>query len=388
MKFCDIWTITKKEMRSCINDKIILLTILILPFVLVTGFSFLTSMVAENSDKVTEETDFVAYSVNTPEYMRDAFSEFGITDIKDSEVEKKKESIADKECNLLILFPEDFSIGTMENASELSNINIWYNSSDNKSLNLYSCVNAYFSALQPKAFTVNESADETYDLVTERDVFGETVGQMVPLLLIMAVFMGCMNLSAEIIAGDKERGFLNTILISPISRYSIVAGKALSIYIISIISAISAFIGLIFSLPQISRTMDLATTETYSISEYIVLFILTILVAFTLTIMLLIVSVLAKSLKQATTITPSIVMVLSIASIMTSTAAFQEMVDSLGIWNALIPVWNIMLGLKYIVTFDWNALFIVISCCVDVVFCVLAIIFVGKCFKSERIINN
>jgi sodium transport system permease protein len=51
---------------------------------------------------------------------------------------------------------------------------------------------------------------------------------MVPLFLLMAVFMGGMHLAIDATAGERERGSLEPLLLNPVTRLSIVAGKWLA----------------------------------------------------------------------------------------------------------------------------------------------------------------
>lgn len=96
----------------------------------------------------------------------------------------------------------------------------------------------------------------------------------------MVVFITIMNISAEAIAGDKERGFLNTVLVTPVSRGSIATGKAVSIYILAVIGGLSTFGGMIVSLPKMAKATDLNVKIVYTFSDYALLFAVTVNIVF------------------------------------------------------------------------------------------------------------
>ncbi|MFQ7035420.1 MAG: ABC transporter permease subunit [Candidatus Borkfalkia sp.] len=52
-----------------------------------------------------------------------------------------------------------------------------------------------------------------------------------------------MGIAPESIAGEKERGTIATLLVTPIKRSELVVGKVLSLSALSSLSAISSFIG-------------------------------------------------------------------------------------------------------------------------------------------------
>lgn len=197
-----------------------------------------------------------------------------------------------------------------------------------------------------------------------------------------------MNLAAESVAGDKERGFLNTMLISPVKRSSIAAGKAVFVLIAAMIGGLSSFIGMAVSLPKLAEAMELDVGFRYNVTEYILLFVIAIMAVFSLASILLIISTLAKDVKQATHVAPIIMMVLMVAGILSAAEGFKPMIESLGMINNIIPAWNSMLLMGDIIKLEYSVNNALISCGVNIVFSILTICLVGRCFESERIVNG
>lgn len=380
----DILTITKKELKSCFSDKMILVQIVLLPFIIVSGYAMLMSTMAESGVE-TENSDYTAYCVNTPEYMTDVFSELGINSTE-LDIDTIKNQISEKKCDLLVVFPDDFAIAETAE-TELSDVQIWYNSENTDSSTIYNMTVEILNAFQPKAFTINSDADINYDYGDENYLVKKMLGTLLPTMILMSVFMVCMNLAAESVAGDKERGFLNTMLITPVKRSSIAAGKSLCVFIAAIIGGISAFLGMAGSLPKMAKSTGATESISYSFSEYLLLFGVTITAVFALAGILLVLSTLAKDVKQATTIAPVFMMILMIASMLTMVESFGETVDKLGMINACIPAWNTMVVMQDIIVCDYSSTFVIITCAVNVVFSAIAVFVVGRLFENERIVN-
>src|SRR6202163_320641 len=63
------------------------------------------------------------------------------------------------------------------------------------------------------------------NVVSPEKVAGETYGGLIPYLVILMCMTGAMYPAMDLTAGEKERGTMETILSSPISRMHLVLGK-------------------------------------------------------------------------------------------------------------------------------------------------------------------
>jgi sodium transport system permease protein len=99
--------------------------------------------------------------------------------------------------------------------------------------------------------------------ILERDyaTAGDRAGRafaMLPLFLLLAAFIGGMGVAADVTAGERERGSLESLLIHPISRESIVAGKwlAVSAAALATVALATAMSYLVLQHPRLA-TLDL-----------------------------------------------------------------------------------------------------------------------------------
>lgn len=85
----------------------------------------------------------------------------------------------------------------------------------------------------------------------QREDVGEKIGGMLPYMLIFLCMMGAMIPALDIGAGEKERGTLETLLLSPQSRrtiilakYSVVTGCSITVALLTVISGLAWTLGL------------------------------------------------------------------------------------------------------------------------------------------------
>src|SRR5262249_2125859 len=76
------------------------------------------------------------------------------------------------------------------------------------------------------------------DIATESEVGGSVWSRLFPFLLVMMALTGAFYPAIDLCAGEKERGTMETLLISPASRAEIVMGKFLTVVLASMMTAL------------------------------------------------------------------------------------------------------------------------------------------------------
>src|SRR5208337_3435348 len=76
------------------------------------------------------------------------------------------------------------------------------------------------------------------DVVTVQEVQGNTWSLIFPFLLVMMSLTGAFYPAVDLCAGEKERGTMETLLISPATRAEIVLGKFLTVMLASVMTAV------------------------------------------------------------------------------------------------------------------------------------------------------
>ena len=380
--FKDISTVFKKEIKSILKDKAILLMCILLPFGLMFMEGYLMTAFADTDE--TEEKTYNAYYINAPQELSESLKAIGFSD-KEVDKETTIENIKSKEDKMLVIFPENFTIDP--DGINVPNIEIYYNSSDNDSLKLRENISTLLDTLRPEVFTINADASVKYDLGDEDYQAKNMIASMVPGLLVMTIIYGIMSLASNIIAGDKESNFLNTVLITPVRRSSVAIGKALAVMTAAGASAISAFAGLAYLMSKFNEMLG-EYAVSYAAKDYILTFIVIICEAFALVGLILIISTLAKTARQAQTLSVIPIMVLFLGSFLTSNAGFDGVLTSFGSKNYLIPMWNASYLTKNILLSGVSTTDILITCVINIVFGIFCLGVVSNLFNNEKIVNE
>ena len=248
-------------------------------------------------------------------------------------------------------------------------------------------LSALLDSFRPIVFTINANTEKTYDQGDKSFQAKNMVASMVPGFLIFTIVYGIMVLASNIIAGDKETGFLNTVLITPVSRSSVALGKALAVMTAAAISSISSFAGLAFLMKDFQKMMG-EYAVTYAMTDYFFIFITIMCVTFALVGLILVISTVAKTARSAQTLTVIPIMILFLGSFMTSNAGMQNILTSLGFRNFLIPMWNATYLTKNILLTGFTATEMLITCGINIVFGILCLALISYLFNQEKIVNE
>ena len=194
---------------------------------------------------------------------------------------------------------------------------------------------------------------ETRDLATKDQASGLYVGRFLTLFLIFFLMVGGSAVAVDSIAGEKERGTLETLLTTSIRRADIIGAKMLLVltvsFVITGLQVINLLVYMGFNLIKLPEGL----TVTISPGRALLLLLLYLPVIFLASGSLLLISGLAKTYKEAQLyFTPLFFLFLlpAIAPLFPGLKLRSAM--------ALLPISNISLGVKEILVgrYDWPML--------------------------------
>lgn len=391
----NIITIIKKEFARFFGDKRMVFTTVLMPGLLIyVLYSFMGNGLASQFE--TDE-DYVhqIHTVNLPDSI-ESFSMMDNVNLiaeKESAIDEVKQEIADKDTDTLVVFPEDFdeqvaAYDSLTATSPAPNVEVYYNSTSTESSAAYQLVSyaldSYESALANK-FDVNAAADDSYDLASKEDSTAQFFAMMLPMLMTMFLFSGCMAIAPESIAGEKERGTIATLLVTPIKRSELAIGKIISLSAIGLLSGLSSFVGTMLSLPKLmGDTSDLMDAGVYGATEYVQLLIVTLTTVLVIIGLISIISGFANSVKEAgTAATPLMIVVMLIGvTSMLSGGAPKEFY-----WY-LIPIYNSVQSMNAIFSFTASGVNLAVTAVSNLVYTLLMVVVLTKIFDSEKIMYH
>ena len=386
----NILTVMKKEFARFFLDKRMVLMTLLPAILIYVIYSFmgtaLKSMYAPNADYTP-----LAYAVNMPDSISPMLQSVGmnVQRIDANGAGDAKESVTQKSADLCIIFPLDFdaqveAYDVRTSTGPAPNIEIYYNSTDPNSSAAYSTVcailDAYESSLANK-FDVNRSVGDA-DQATAEDVSASIISSLMPLLMMVFLFSGCMGLAPESIAGEKERGTLATLLVTPLGRSELAAGKILSLATLSFLSGLITAAATILSLPKLmGGAEEMIDAGIYGAADYVFLALIILSTILLLVALISIVSALAKTVKEATS---SVMPLMILVMLVGVTGMFGGGAQKETVYY-LIPLYSSVQSMSGIFSLDYSTVNIVISVLSSLVYAIIGGFALTKMFNSEKV---
>ena len=380
--------IMRKEFARFFKDPRLVLGTLILPGLLIFFvYTLLGSVFYE------KEPSYTLKIVNPSASFAALFEEQDAYTLEEAEalqVEAIKGEIKEGKTDLLIVFPENFDAilvgGAYAPPGEESspNVEVWYDSAQMRSATAYNTVAGLLDTLEDMVssrFDVNLSGGG--DLSTKAEAEASYYAMLLPFLVLTFLFSGCLGIAPESIAGEKERGTIATLLVTPIRRSELVIGKICSLSVLSALSAISSFIGTFLAMPKLMGGNIGDMFAAYTAGDYLALFAVMLSAVLLIVCIISILSAYAKSVKEATAFAMPvmiIVMLLGLSSMIFGTvknpAAF------------LIPAYNCVQMMSQIFSRALSPVCLVITLASNAVYIGLLVFALTKMFKSEKCMFN
>lgn len=393
----NILTVMKKELRRFFGDKRMLMT-LILPGLLIYVIYSLTGGVLSDtmgggdgdteyrvlacrmSDTVQEITHSAGLNISYQKCPDTAEAHSG---------EAIEEAINEGGYHLFLVFPEDFDRAVMAydpaSGEPAPEVQVYYNSASTESAAAYSVMLGVldsFESSMANRFDINRTADVAYDVATDEDMTGMIFSMLMPLLLIMLMFSSCMAMTAESIAGEKERGTIATLLVTPVKRNELAIGKIAALSVMSLLGGLCSFFGVLLSLPKLmgGEAMNIVDASIYTVGDYatILCIILSTILVFVSAIAVL--SALANSVKEAGSLISPLMIVVTIIGV---SGMFGGGDKSLGLF--LIPVYNSVQCISGVFSMCYEPVQILVTVIANIVTAGIFAVVLTRMFNSEKI---
>lgn len=278
-----------------------------------------------------------------------------------------KQEVSEKKIRVLVEIPDD--IDTVAAGSESKQVSIGYYENDVKSEMAKDKLQKFFddyrdgvarAALVARGLSPNILEPfkvQADNVAPPAKVSAAIFGGWIPYLIIIFSFTGAMYPAMDLTAGEKERGTLETILSSPVSRTDLVIGKFLMVMTASVVTAVLSLASVGFAGRHMmsgaqQHTMNLSINPSTVIAVVVMLLPLTVLFAS----MLLAVALLAKSYREAQTYVSPLVFVAIAPAIIGALPGVE-----LNWKTALVPILNTSLVSKEVIggTYHWTTMLMV-----------------------------
>ncbi len=328
----------------------------------------------------SEDYTYRVCVVNAPTWLtEESLSVVGDFDLQMAaeEVADGEQKVKDGELDAYLVFPNGFVIGGTDADGAPYSVRLYINSADTESAMAGQLLTAVISSVQydaPRFFLT------TQDVATEGDLSAMMVSMIGPMLILAMLMTGCMAVAPESIAGEKERGTFATMLITPVKRGYIAAGKVLSLAVISLLSGVCSCAGVVLSLPKLmgEDTISLSALG-YGVAEYASLFGIVLSSVLLMVALVSMLSAWAKSVKEATAMISPVMIIVLLVGIGASFLPMNE-------WYFFcIPLLNSAAALGNVFSMSAQPLFVVITILTNLAVAGGLMWVLSRMFCSEKI---
>jgi len=390
----NIFTIMKKELRRVFFDRKLAVAVFLMPgLTIAIMYSLMGGMIQKMGDDASEHVAIVR-TIDAPEQFIETASlifpdEMDIKQSKATDVEDSLAELEEGNVDALLIFEGDFT----QDSEKLPVIKKYTNSIKDFSVSAGYMVDAVIDSMKTavlaeklgdvektRVFDITNS-----DVAKAEEKAGKAIGMLLPMLLTVFLFAGAMQVGMDTIAGEKERGTLSTMLLTPVNRRDIALGKMISLSIVSLASCLSSLAGVILSLP-FSNTIfggGFSISDlTYGAPEFLLLIMQMLFLSLSFVSIICLLSTLARNIKEAGGYIAPAYMVILVISLSTIFGSPE------GSWGYFIPMYGNIISIKNILTFEYsplNGLFAVIA---TLIFAAVMTLLMVRAFRSERMMKS
>lgn len=377
-------------------------SLFILPIILIAGiYGVMFFLIGKEKSSINEHVSEV-YVQNMPDNFSELMARH--TDCKiniipaGESADTYKDKLLDGTYDLVVVFPENFyeNFKNADAGSALPDIKTFYNPSEDNSgeartrftetyLEEYKQIllKERFGSLD-YAMVFSVDADNPDMIVQDKDkATGKILGSIIPYLITILIFAGAMGLGVDTIAGEKERGTIANLLISPIKRVDIIMGKIVSLAIVSVLSAgvyVISFIGSAVFLTKKSGMGEMVNGLSLNFTTVQIIQFVVLLLGLVLLYVGIIgfVSLLAKNVKEAQSFIMPVYIIVMFAGMITM---YSGDVTS---GSYMIPVYNTSAAFKGIFERTITMNQYLTSTIITYVFAGVMVCLMAKAMNSEK----
>ncbi|MFA6961062.1 MAG: ABC transporter permease subunit [Opitutaceae bacterium] len=245
MKLRDTLTVYRKELRDALRDRRTLVSMFLMPAVIMPAILFLFGTVTHQVLKKSRERPpavAVLGGEDSPAVVAELMAREGLS--VEYAPKDWRARIADKRLRAVVEIPGGFAASLAANAP--AQVNIYHYEGELQSGFAVGELRRFFTELRERTLAARLEARglppgfaKPFNILVENvappeKVGGNSFGGFIPYLLILLSFTGVIYPAIDLMAGEKERGTLETLLCSPAARIDLVLGKFLLVLTVSL----------------------------------------------------------------------------------------------------------------------------------------------------------
>ena len=378
-----------KEMKDSFRDRRTLLLTVLLPIIMMTGLTFFYEKLISGNEGETY-TLAVEQSFSAEEKKLIADNE----NIEFVVSENPEETVEEGEALAAVVLSPDF-INSVKSGEEAS-VTITGDSFSQKASALMNMVTNAFTVFE-KSITSERLQAQGTDPTTlqpftislkelsEEDPNINLVAVLIPLMLSIAIGIGAGPAAADLFAGEKERKTMEALLMTPVSRSTLLFAKWLTIASVGAITGIITLIVVGLEIGFLTENLKNAVSlgDNAALIIALALFI-TIIYGMLNASLLMVTSIMGKTIKEAQSYSTPIMMV-AIFPVMIITGVG---INELGFEHFAIPIMNLFSLLKELLFGIVNVEHILITVASNLISMIIVFIIGRIMFMKDKWVMN
>lgn len=390
-----IMTVFLKELVETLRDRRTVFGVIISPLILTPGlFALLGRVIHDQTEKARTETLVVGVVQRdqAPELVK-LLEKTPNIEVRDAAIDKAEARIRSRELRAVVVMPrgatQSLAVG------DPVNVRILFDAGNDKSAMAAARVRAAMLATGsvvlkfrlsmrglPAGFATPITTEDA-PIKSGGSAGALVIAGMLPYMLALSCFSSGIHAANDSVAGEKERGTLETLLVSPATRRELVVGKFCAVAALSMIGAILSVVGM--AIPFFSGLPVFAWLAKggmhMSVSGLGVVLIMLIPLAFLFAGLLLTVSTIARNQKEAQAYLGPMMILILIPAMM---SMFQGSEAPTSV--ALVPVLNAALIIKQSMLNSTDPKFIALAVVASVAYAGAAVLLAARMFGKESVL--
>ena len=403
MNIAQVLIIYRKEMTEVLRDRRTLLSMILIPILIFPVMTIgLGSLMGSQMEKIKAGTFVVAIigGENSPELVTH-LSEVENFQLMESriDIDTAKELLTDKAVQVVVDIPQGFEsqlYAFFNGSKEAPQVEILSDESEVESeiagdrvamvIKDYRrlAVSAELERRNirgdiTKPFLVNQ-----INTASERKMGGFILGMILPYMVIMLSLIGALYPAIDLTAGEKERGTLETLLVSPAGRMEIVVGKFITVMTASLVTAMLAIVSMTITFTSgfmFGGAMGEGINLGFDFMSIVWVLLMMIPMTATFSALLLTIALFAKSYKEAQSYTTPLMILVIMPSMITLIPGVEPSAKL-----AMIPVVNVAMMLKQALMGHYEPSLISITIIASLVYAAGAMFIAFRQFQREEVL--
>lgn len=398
--------IISKEFARVFKDRKLVFSLFILPAVLmIVIYSVMGNLFKSFNNDVEEHISNV-YVQNAPAEVKTVIDTCGFletakveyldgTENRNIEMEA---AVLNGAADLYVVFEDNFEekIAAFEATKVNPTITIHFNSTEDYS----SIARNRFSSMVLEGYKTAVVANRVGNLdklvvfnqeyirnEKEEKAAGQILGMLVPYLITFLIFASAMSVVTDAIAGEKERGTMARMLMTPVKRSELAIGKIIALSGLAMLSAIVYAASMLIAVPNFAEGIyggDMEVSVKFGANQVIMLIFLLVALAYLYVSLLAGVSIVAKDVKTASTLVSPLYVIVMLGGMITMFSTSTEV----ALYKYAIPVYGTALAVQKLMVNELGIVPFLVSFGATFVLGGIFTALVTKAFNSEKIMFN